>query len=64
MECWKDLSEIEKYVIRCRRWLHEHAELSDHEEETAPFPFIRFRIPHGISAVMCGNFFGKHGGNN
>ena len=37
MKYWEDLSEIEEYVISCRRWLHEHAELSDHEEETVAF---------------------------
>ena len=37
MRYLEDLSEIEEYVIRCRRWLHEHAELSDHEEETVAF---------------------------
>ncbi|MBO5869068.1 MAG: amidohydrolase [Oscillospiraceae bacterium] len=37
MEFWNDLAGTEEYVIGCRRWLHEHAELSDYEEETVAF---------------------------
>ena len=37
MEIWNASLEAEAYVVRCRRWLHEHAELSDHEEETVAY---------------------------
>ena len=50
MECWKDLSEIEDYVVTCRRWLHEHAELSDREEETVAFILEQLRKA-GIECV-------------
>ena len=44
------LSEMEEYVIRCRRWLHEHAELSDREEETVAFILRQLREA-GIECV-------------
>jgi metal-dependent amidase/aminoacylase/carboxypeptidase family protein len=37
MDIKKASAEMEEYVIRCRRWFHEHAELSDQEEETVAF---------------------------
>lgn len=50
MEFWKDLPETEEYVIGCRRWLHEHAELSDQEDETVAFILEQLRNA-GIECV-------------
>ncbi len=37
MDVWKYALAEEDYVIRCRRWLHENPELSDHEEDTVAY---------------------------
>lgn len=37
MDIWKLALEAEDYVVRCRRWIHMHPELSDQEEQTVAF---------------------------
>lgn len=37
MDIWRLAQAEEDYVIRCRRWFHENAELSDHEDDTVAY---------------------------
>lgn len=37
MDIWKEALAVEAYVIRCRRWFHENAELSDLEDDTVAY---------------------------
>lgn len=37
MDIWKEALALEEYTIRCRRYIHENPELSDHEDGTVAF---------------------------
>ena len=50
MDIWNASVNAEEYVVSCRRWLHEHAELSDQEEETVAFIMERLQAD-GIECV-------------
>ena len=67
MDIWRASCEAEAYVIRCRRWLHEHAELSDQEEQTVAFILAELKEA-GIECVdvprggVMGFIYGKKPG--
>ena len=37
MDIWQEALAAQDYVIRCRRWFHENAELSDLEDDTVAY---------------------------
>lgn len=44
MDIWKEALALESYVIRCRRWFHENAELSDLEDDTVAYILNELKI--------------------
>ena len=50
MDIWQESLDVEDYVVRCYRHLHENPELSDREEETCAF-ILKELHSFGVEAV-------------
>lgn len=67
MDIWRAALDKDEYVIRCRRWFHENAELSDMEEKTVAYILQQLQDA-GIACVdvpkggVMGFIYGKKPG--
>ena len=52
MDIWQESLDVEDYVVRCYRHLHENPELSDREEETVSDLLRDVMVIHYMEAVV------------